>query len=246
VNPTLLRAELLRVVRNKRTVIFSAIFPAVFFLLFTSGGSSSGDAKAYLGLSAGAYVMSSMLTYAGTAALLSVAARISAERATGWNRTLRLTGLRGRTYLLTKVVLSYAIAVPGLVIVIALAASVRHVHLPGGRWVELVVSVVIGLAPIAALGVWVGYIAKPDSMQVFLGLGGTLLAFAGGQFIPIGVFGSGLQHVLRALPSYWSTQAGRSVILGSWLGWEGVGVLAGWTLVFGACAARAYRRDSAR
>ncbi len=66
-----------------------------------------------------------------------------------------------------------------------------------------------------------------------------------GQLISIGVFGSGLQHVLRALPSYWSTQAGRSVILDSWLGWEGVGVLAAWTVVFGACAARAYRRDSA-
>jgi ABC-2 type transport system permease protein len=43
---------------------------------------------------------------------------------------------------------------------------------------------------------------------------------------------------------YWVAQAGRAALEGSWVGWRGVAVLAGWTLVFGTLASRAYRRST--
>jgi ABC-2 type transport system permease protein len=55
-----------------------------------------------------------------------------------------------------------------------------------------------------------------------------------------------LVDVCKALPVYWVAEAGREVLQGHWLGWEGVGVLAAWTVVLGALAARAYRRSTAR
>jgi len=55
----LLHVELRRAIRNKRTLIFSAVLPVIFFLAFSSGGGNDR----LDGLSVAPYVMTSMAVY---------------------------------------------------------------------------------------------------------------------------------------------------------------------------------------
>ncbi|MCU1587946.1 MAG: type transporter [Frankiales bacterium] len=241
-----LKAELLRILRNKRTVFFTVVMPVLFFLLFAQSTGSPSHGKVYAGLSVEAYYMVGMASYAATNALFTAGGRISVERKAGWNRQLRLAGVSGGTYLTTKVLLAYASALPGFVAVLVLASTTRGVDLPALRWVELLVSVLLALAPVAALGVLVGYVAGPDSLQPIFGFGTFLLAMVGGMLIPIGVFNDTLQTIFKLLPTYWTTFAGRQALAGDWVGWHGLGVLVGWTVGFGLLAARAYQRDTTK
>jgi ABC-2 type transport system permease protein len=243
VNGVFVRAELFRILRNRRTVLLSIVMPVGFFFLFSATRGPRGDLK-IAGLSIEAYYMVAMATYGATNALLSAGARIAVERAAGWNRQLRLAGVGGMAYFTTKLATAYATAVPGFLAILVLATSVRGVSLPAAKWVELVVSVLFALAPIAALGILVGYLAGPDAIQPVLGLGTVMVALLGGMLVPINVFSPGFQTALKVLPPYWSTYAGRAVLAGDWVGWEGLAVLALWTVAIGLLAARTYRRDT--
>ncbi|MEP7054884.1 MAG: ABC transporter permease [Actinomycetota bacterium] len=240
-NLALLTFELRRAVRNRRTLMFSAVLPVFFFLTFAAGG----DTEKLGGLSSRPYIMISMATYGAMNALFTGGGIIAGERAAGWPRQLRIAGLRSRDYLVAKTAIAYVAAVPGLLAVFALGAM-TDVHMPPLQWLEAGASVLVGLLPIAALGIAIGYAARPQSLAPIFGIGSAMLSLLGGLWAPTETLPSGLQHVVRALPSYWSARAGRSVVLGSWVGWHGLFVIAGWTLALGALAAYAYRRDGLR
>lgn len=243
-NVVFVRAELLRILRNRRTVLLSVLMPVLFFFLFSATTGQSGRSPVYAGLTVEAYYMVAMATYAATNALFTAGGRISVERAVGWNRQLRLAGVSGRSYLTTKLLTAYATALPGFLAILVLATTVRGVSLPPDKWLEVIASVLLALAPVAALGVLIGYLAGPDSIQPIFGLGSVMIAMVGGMFIPIGIFGDTLQSVFKLLPPYWSTYAGRAVLTGGWVGWQGVAVLSIWTVGLGLLAARAYLRDT--
>ena len=80
-NPTLLRIEMLRVLRNRRTMIFTLIMPAVFYLIF-------GVSQSYADQDAGrgnvaAYIMISMAAYGAMIASTGGGAMVATERAPG-------------------------------------------------------------------------------------------------------------------------------------------------------------------
>lgn len=240
VNRPLLRLELKRVRRNRRNLLFSAIMPVVFFLLFSAQTTRYGQFKAV------PYYMLAMATYAAMNALFSGGALIAAERAVGWPRQLRVAGTSSRQYVAIKVLVAYLSALPGLVAVLVVGGVFKNVHLSGGKWVEIVISTLLGLLPVAALGVALGYLVRAQSLQPVLGLGSAFLALIGCIFVPASVFPSGVLDVLKVFPTYWSAYAGRSILLGSWVGWEGAAILAAWTVALAALAAWAFRRDSLR
>ena len=66
------------------------------------------------------------------------------------------------------------------------------------------------------------------------------------MFYPADLFPRPMLDAVQLLPTYWSAEAGRAVLQGSWVGWHGTTVLTVWTLVFGALAMWMYQRDSIR
>jgi ABC-2 type transport system permease protein len=234
--------EIRRTFRNPRYLVFSLGMPMVLFLLFSSGSSNDRIG----GLTVAAYIMVSMATFGAMSGVFSTAGKIALERSTGWNRQLRLTALTGRQYVLGKAITGFSVAVPALLIVFVAGALGKGVSLPMARWPEVGLSVLLGLLPIAALAVWLGYAAKPDSLQAVMGGLISLLALLGGLWVPIESFPNWVGDIAKALPTYWAAGAGRQALAGSWIGWHGVLVLAVWTVVFGAVAGRAYLRDTAK
>jgi ABC-2 type transport system permease protein len=236
------RFEVARILRVPRLLIFSALLPVIMFVAFTA----SQPASRLGAITVGPYIMISMASFGVLTSVVSIAGRISLERSGGWSRQLRLTALTGGQYLTSKILSAFALALPGLVAVFVAAGALGRAHLSAEVYVLAGVSVLAGMLPLAGFAIWLGYGLRADNaMQVTGGLA-SLLALAGGIWVPVEQFPGWLADIAKALPMYWAGQAGRDVIAGSWVGWQGLLTLAAWAVGLGWLAARAYTRDQSR
>jgi ABC-2 type transport system permease protein len=237
-NMVYLRTEIVRLFRNKRVLIFSLVLPAMMLLLI--GGTSVNDADGR------AYVMVSMGLFGAMNAAIGSGGQIAVERGLGWNRTLRLTTLTPRAYVLGKVVLALLLAVPPLVVTFAAGAFGLHVSLHPGVWALVFVGAWLSALPFAMLGLVIGYLARPDSIQQISGLLYIGLAALGGLWVPVEV----MPHVMRTIagftPTYWAGQVARSPLFHGHLDPKALLVLLGWTVALGLVALRRFRVDTAR
>jgi ABC-2 type transport system permease protein len=242
---TYARFETLRTLRNVRFTLFSLAFPLV--LLVVVGGANK-DQHNFLGtgISFALYYLVGMISWGAMMSVLSSAARIAPERQLGWVRQLRLTPLSPSGYLGTKVASGYLLALFGIAVLSVVAVVGLGVRMPLEDWARMLVLVLIGLIPFAAMGVWFGHVLSSQSVGPVMGGTSALFALLGGAWGPI-TGTSGMMHDISTLiPSYWLVQAGQSAFSGEWWpvkGWLVVGV---WSLAMVLLARRAYRRDGAR
>jgi ABC-2 type transport system permease protein len=240
---TYTRYEVLRTFRSRRFFIFSLGFPLVLYFLIAAPNHNVKDLGG-TGISAPLYFMIGLTAFGTMNAMLSSGARIAGERAAGWNRQLRITPLPTRAYFRTKVVTGYLMAATTMVLLFAAGTSLG-VRISAGHWLQMIVLLLIGLIPFAALGILMGHLVTVDSVGPAMGGITALLSLLGGVWFPI--TGNGALHdIAQALPSYWLVQASHVAIGGQ--GWSARGwiVIAIWTVVAARLAARAYRRDTTR
>jgi ABC-2 type transport system permease protein len=196
------------------------------------------------GIPAPLYYMIGLASFGTMSAMLSCGGRIAAERAVGWNRQMRITPLSPRTYFRAKVLTAYMMALISLLVLYAAGASLG-VSIGTGDWLKMTGLIAIGLIPFAALGILFGHMLTPDSIGPAMGGGISLLALLGGTWFPIASHGL-LHAVAQYLPSYWLVQASHVALGGRAWTATGWAVIVAWTVVLGALAARAYRRDTGR
>lgn len=240
---TYVRYELLRTFRNRRFLIFSFGFPLVLYFLI-AGPNKGEDSLGGSGIPAPLYYMVGLAAFGSMNAMLATGARIAAERATGWNRQLRITPLSTRTYFRAKILTGYLVALASLLLLFV-AGSTFGVRLPAHEWVHMTYLMLIALVPFGAMGVLIGLLVSSDSIGPVMGGSTALFAFLGGTWFPI--TGGGVLHgIAEDLPSFWLVQASHVSLGGS--GWSARAwiVLVAWTAAAVAVAARAYRRDTAR
>ncbi|MEP7047872.1 MAG: ABC transporter permease [Ilumatobacteraceae bacterium] len=244
-NTTYARYEMLRLIRNKRTFIFSLIFPLMLFILIAGANKNQTVDVGGVTIKFPTYYMVSMAGYGAMIAAISGGARIAAERAVGWNRQLRITPLSVRTYFATKVITSYIVAL--CVIALLYIAGISYgVHIsPISRWLEMTGLLLVGLVPFVAIGIFVGHVLTIDSMGPAVGGGTALFGFLGGQWFPVPDHGA-LHIIGQGIPSYWLTRAGQVGVGAPAWGLEGWVVIAIWSLAMALLAGWAYRRDTAR
>ena len=168
-NLTVLRLEIRRLLRNRRTVIFALIFPVVFFLAF-------GLNKAYANLQYGhgnvsAEVMISMALYGAVLATTSGGAMVSIERAAGWSRQLRLTPLSPVAYIVIKMLTAMVLGLASVIVVFAVGGLTGKPSMPMYLWIVSAACVWIGSLVFAAFGLFMGYLLPTENVMQFLGLG---------------------------------------------------------------------------
>ncbi|MFN8052290.1 MAG: ABC transporter permease [Acidimicrobiales bacterium] len=244
-NGTYLRYELLRLFRNRRAFIFSLGFPLALFLVI---GGSNKDQSINMGnfrLNFALYYMVSMAGYGAMIAGISGGGRIATERATGWNRQLRLTPLRVGVYFRTKVITAYVMSAASIVLLYAagLALGVRIDSI--ARWLAMTGLLLVGVAPFIALGIAVGHLLSTDSMGPAVGGGSAFFGFLGGQWFPLPATGV-LRQIGELVPSFWLTQASHIGIGGDPWPLKGWVVVGAWTAAMTVWATWAYRRDTKR
>jgi ABC-2 type transport system permease protein len=236
--------DLRRTLRNKRVLIFSAVMPLVLFLIF--GSNLEGQTMDASGTSAVAYLMISMAMFGSMSGAMSSGGAIALERDGGWNRTLRLTPLKPRTYIISKVLLSLALAIPPLVIVFGTAIIVDGVRMSGMDWITVVLTSWLGALPFAGLGLIIGYVAKPDSVQPISGLTTMLIAAFGGLWIPVETMPGLMRHIAQLTPAYWTGLTARSPLTHAGFDVHALWVVLAWTVGLGVIALRRFRADTAR
>jgi ABC-2 type transport system permease protein len=237
------RYELLRTLRNRRFFLLSLGFPLVLFYAI-AGPNRNVHNFDKSGISFPLYYMVGMASFGTMSAMLSCGGRIAAERAVGWNRQLRITPLSPRAYFRVKVLTGYMMAILSLLALFAAGTSLG-VSLPASGWLKMTGLMLIGLVPFAALGIMLGHMLTPDSTGPAMGGGISLLALLGGVYFPLGNHGF-LPELAQYIPSYWLVQASHVALGGhSWPAKAWI-VTVAWTVVLGALAARAYRRDTGR
>ncbi|MGW4296560.1 ABC transporter permease [Micromonospora chersina] len=234
--------EIRRVLRNRRTLVFILIMPAVFFLLF---GLPQRGQNLDNGLPVTGWIMISLAVYAAMVATTSAGAAVATERALGWSRQLRLTPLRPAAYVATKVATAMVLGLLGVLVEYAVGAA-SGVRLPAHVWVESGLTAWIGSLVFAALGLFVGYLAPAENVMQFMGPILAVLAMLGGLFVPLDVLPHALQQIAKFTPVYGVGQLARAPLTGAGLDWVAVGNVAAWTAFFGLGAARLFRRDTSR
>ena len=241
-NATYLRVETIRMLRNRRVIIFSVLMPAVLLLIF--GGLYKTESLN--GVGAAAYLMVSMGLFGSMTAATSAGGSIAVERGIGWNRQLRLTPLPPPAYILTKVVLSVLLALPPLLITWVIGAATLDVRLSTKTWLLITLGAWLGAIPFAALGLVIGYVAKPDSVQQISGLLFMLLAAFGGIWVPVEQMPSLMRRIAEWTPAYWTGQVARGPLFHASLNLHAIWIMGGWTVLFAVIALRRFRTDTAR
>ena len=241
-NPTYLGLEIRRILRNRRTLFFILIMPAVFFLLFglPQKGQTLGNGEPVTG-----YIMISLAVYGAMVATTSGGAMVAVERAQGWSRQLRLTPLRPAAYITTKVLSAMTLGLAA-VIVEFLVGAVAGVRMPMHVWVFAGLAAWVGSLVFAAFGLFIGYLVPAENVMQFLGPILAILAMFGGLFVPLDVLPHAFQEVAKWTPVYGIGTIARSPLTGDSVTMAEVVNVVAWTLAFGLGAARLFRRDTAR
>src|SRR5580693_3016763 len=190
----LTKAEISRLRRNKRYMIFTVALPVMFYLIF-------GKQKATgYGVSFAAFYMVGMASFgAFSGAFNNNTIRISQERKDGWIRQLRLTPLPANAYVVAKVLTSMVTTVPSILIVFLLGRFYAQVQMPIWKWVVCAVAIWIGTLIFAALAVALGYKLNPDSVQPVTIVVFFAFSIFGGLWFPLS---GGLQKFGEFTPTY--------------------------------------------
>jgi ABC-2 type transport system permease protein len=241
-NANYLRIEIRRIFRNRRALVFSILMPALLLGIF----GSLYKQENLNGVAAASYLMVSMGLFGSMTAAIGSGGTIAVERGIGWNRQLRLTSLRPATYALTKVVVALVLALPPLLVTYVIGIFGLGVRMPMHTWILVAVISWLGALPFAALGLLVGYLAKPDSVQPISGLLYMLLAAFGGIWVPAEAMPNVMRHIAEWTPAYWVGLAARSPLFGQSVQSRAVEMVLAWTVVLAAVAVVRFRRDTAR
>jgi ABC-2 type transport system permease protein len=243
-NLTALKLEFRRLLRNRRTVIITLIFPVFFFLVFGLNKAYATDRAGHGNVAA--FVMISLALYGATFATTFGGAMVSIERAQGWSRQLRLTPLSPMAYIAMKVLTALLLGLGSVLVVNAVGLLTHKASMPGYLWIVSALCVWIGSLLFAAFGLFLGYLMPSENIMQILGLIMTLLSFAGGLFIPVSQYPHDVQLVAKWTPLYGLNQLVHTPLLGNGVDWTWVVNVLAWLIIFTFGAAWRFGRDTAR
>jgi ABC-2 type transport system permease protein len=241
-NMTILGIELKRVLRNRRTMFFTLVFPAGLFLAFSGTQGWNDDAG---NGNVAAYIMVSMALYGAALTAASAGAMVAMERAMGWSRQLRLTPLSPVVYISMKAIVALVIGAIAVAVVNVAGIFQGKPDMPVDIWVSCAVLCVVCTLVFAALGVFVGYLVPGENAMQILGPGLALMSFLGNVFIPIDDHSSLIYHIAVWTPMFGVAEIARAPLTGE-LPWYAVVNAIGWLAVFVLGAAWRMSKDTAR
>ena len=217
---------------------FVVAMPTTMYLFFSSmfGGYATDG-----GVSVAAVMMVTMATYGGLGAAMSAGNQIQNERSTGWFRQLMITGLTPTQFVAAKVLVAVGVVIPAIGIVF-IAGALRGVRLDASTWLGSFALLLVALLPMLLLGLTLGLWFKPAAASAATTLVMLALSMLGGLWIPLEMMPAAMQTLGQALPSYWAAQIGTWPITGGAFPWQGVAVIAAWSLVLIGLGALGYRR----
>jgi ABC-2 type transport system permease protein len=241
-NLTVLGIELKRMLRNRRTIVFTLILPAALLLSF--GGQKGWDDRSGSG-NVAAYILVSMALYGAALTAAAGGSMVALERSLGWSRQLRLTPLNPVVYIVMKALVALVMGALAIAAVNIVGSLQGKAAMPTHVWVLTPLLTLACTLTFAALGVFIGYVVPGENAMQILGPGLALLSFLGGVFIPLDQYSDVVRHIAYWTPMYGVSEIARSVLTHE-LPWYAVVNAVGWFAIFVAGAAWRMSKDTAR
>jgi len=243
-SPAIVRLEVRRLLRNRRTMVLALVLPVLFFWGFGLNNSYVYERAGHGNVSA--VQMISIALYGAVSATAACGAMVSIERVAGWSRQLRVTPLSPAAYVVIKMLTSLVLAAGAVCAVYLVGAVTNKVSMPAGLWVITGLCVWIGSLLFAAFGLFIGYLLPIENVAQISALALTLCSFAAGLFIPLSQFSPDLQTFAKFTPLYGLSQLVHYPLAGGTLQWGWILNLAVWLVIFVTGAVWCLRRDTAR
>jgi ABC-2 type transport system permease protein len=238
-----LALECRRALRNPRYLIFTVGMPTILFFIYVNifpGTLEDSDVPF------AAYLVPTLAALGAFFAAVASTAQTAVERATGWQRQLRLTPLSTVTYLTTKVVIAMLVSITPIVVICLLGRLVKDVQFAAADWTQIVLGTWLATLPFALLGLVVGQFVSAQNLPTAVNGILTLSSLLGGLLIPIAIFPDWMRTMAKVLPTYWIGEIGRGPLFGNTEFGMAVIVLAAWSVVAAALVAWRYQRATER
>ncbi|HZO94192.1 MAG TPA: ABC transporter permease [Candidatus Baltobacteraceae bacterium] len=239
------RAELTKLVRLPAYAIPSLAFPLGFYAFFgialnAGHGVGATTAAMYLLATYGAFGVVGC-------ALFGFGVGVATERGQGWLLVKRASPMPPAAYFLAKALATMAFAAAVVLLLGAFGAAFGGVRLAPERWIALLVALVAGSVPFAAIGLAVGFLAGPNSAPAIVNLVYLPMSFLSGLWVPVEGLPAPIAHLAPFLPTYHLGQLALGIVSpGHGSAWVHAAILAAWALTGALAAAYAMRRDEGR
>jgi ABC-2 type transport system permease protein len=246
---TYLRIELMRKLRNPRSLLFTVAFPVLMFFIVgfqTLDVPLTDTPLASGGVSVAAYIMVSMAMYGTMMSATQTGASVAVERAQGWSRQLRLTPLNPVANVVVKMMAGMMF---GLIAVIATyaVAAFAGVTLAPVQWIVTGLAAwLLASAVFTTLGLMVGYMVPGENAAQITSLAVVLLSFLGGLFFPLSSMPDFLQTIGKLTPVYGIGELARAPLTGDAFDLGALINAVVWLAVFVAGTVYFFRRDTRR
>lgn len=249
-NLTVLRIEMRRMMRNRRTVIFTLLMPVLLYLLIGTNSEYThervGDPGTFAhSTNVSGYILISMAAYGAVLAATSGGAIVATERALGWSRQLRLTPLSPVAYIGVKAFVAMTMGLMSVVAVNVVGTLTGKIVMPTHVLVLGAILAWLGSVVFGAFGLFMGYLLPSENVMQILGPVMAGLAALGGLWFPIDPH-TLIGHISAVSPIYGLAHLARWPIFGGapHIGW--LINLFVWLALFVAGAAWRMSKDTAR
>jgi ABC-2 type transport system permease protein len=207
----------LATLRTPRAMLFSALFPIIFLLLFNglfSGGGDQTTTVAGHTIDVHSYFTAGLIAYALALSCFSTPlVALVGQRERGQLKRQRAMPPPAWTFVGAQVLRSVAFALTVGGIMIAIGLIFYGVHLPAKTVPGFIICLALGTATLSALGIAATSLAKnEDSAQPIGAFTVVMLSFVSGIFIQLDTLPNFLQEVGRLFPLYHLAQGLQSTV----------------------------------
>ena len=239
--------ELLKNVRIPVYAISTVAFPLMFYVLFGIVLSKPADR-----VDTATYTLATMGCFGVMAvALFGFGVSLAMERGQGWMQVKRASPMPLSAYFLAKLFAAVVFSTVIMLLLLTVGFFFGGVHMPAVTATKLVAILVGGSIPFSAMGLAIGYFAKPNSAPAIVNLIYLPMSFCSGLWIPLFLLPHGLQTLAKFLPPFHLAQlaldtVGMTMNTKPTPAWGHIEALIAFTLIFLGIAAWGYRRDEGK
>jgi ABC-2 type transport system permease protein len=211
------RYAIIATLRTPRALLFGALFPIIFLLLFNSLFTQGGDQTTTVAghtIDVHSYFTAGLIAYALALSCFSTPLMsLVAARERGQLKRQRGMPPPTWTFVAAQVLRSVAFALAVGAIMIAIGIIFYGVDLPAKTVPGFVIYLALGTATLSALGIAATSLAKnEDSAQPIGAFTVVMLSFVSGIFIQLDTLPNFLQEVGRLFPLYHLAQGLQSTV----------------------------------
>jgi ABC-2 type transport system permease protein len=219
--------------------------PLMFYVLFGIVLGNASDRR-----DNATYMLATMGCFGTMAvALFGFGVSLAMERGQGWLQVKRASPMPVSAYFMAKLFAAVVFSTVIMLLLLSVGIAFGGVRLPFATAAKLVGILVAGSIPFSAMGLAIGYFAKPNSAPAVVNLIYLPMSFCSGLWIPLSMLPHGLRVVASVLPPYHLSQLALNAVgmaPNPTPAWGHVEALLACTLLFLGLAAWGYRRDEGK